>query len=95
MPQGEAAGVLAETLLALDVPMAERVQLAAAALRDVQPGPASWAVCCGGVWQWRAGVGVADSPSAVAVVVSVRGRRAASACAQARPFEYILGSIRG
>jgi len=50
--QGEVAGVLLETLLGLGLPLGDRTALMAHALRDVQPGPADWVVCCGGIWQW-------------------------------------------
>jgi len=51
-PTEEVAGVTLESLLALGVPMSERANLMAAALADLRPGPASWVVCCGGIWQW-------------------------------------------
>merc|ERR1719265_2177943 len=41
----------------------------AAALSDIRAGPASWIVCCGGIWQWSGSSGGAIlAPGATGMV---------------------------
>eukprot|EP00747_Dinoflagellata_sp_TGD_P110366 gnl/TRDRNA2_/TRDRNA2_170933_c4_seq2.p1 gnl/TRDRNA2_/TRDRNA2_170933_c4~~gnl/TRDRNA2_/TRDRNA2_170933_c4_seq2.p1 ORF type:complete len:679 (-),score=110.30 gnl/TRDRNA2_/TRDRNA2_170933_c4_seq2:80-2068(-) len=69
----EVQGLPVETLLALGLPQSERAQLVGSALRTVQPGPASFVLCCGGVMQW-------DKPKAEVLKANTQGVLTYIAC---------------